>query len=552
MAFVLMRMVAAFVLTFGSVLAQAPLADWKVSGESSLAFDRFGESVDVSGEWLVVSSLGLDGVSPNGGGKCEVYRRSEAGWDLHQILRSPSPTALLFGSDLLIKGDLLVIADGLDTWVDGQINGGRTGLVFVYRLVADQWALDQVMPPPLIPDSQLNFGRALAFDGQQLAISAAADSSNDWGIANGRIYVYSQSTNGFSLESVLTPEDRFGPGFELAFQPIGVRIAIEDDILVSWGGPSRLLIFRRMGSSWAFERAVESVNTSGYTFASSLAYGDGHLLVGRVGDPCGPARIGQVDCYRLDSTGLSAAQTVSASNASFGVCGSDDFGSSISYEDGRILVGARYGLNQVARPSGQAYLFSYSATGGWQEDAIVSGSTVDVTTEFMEFGHSVALEHGVAVAGAPIATGADLSVSSGSAFCFDLPVGEALCVGSPNSVGQLGAQLRVGGVDVTSSSVLSLELSGVAPFTQSICLMASESGLSPVFDGVLCLGGEVVRLRCTFRQADAAGCSLVMLAVEDAFGPAFVGQELHFQSWYRDRNPLPTSNFSGSVRVTLR
>ena len=130
-----------------------------------------------------------------------------------------------------------------------------------------------------------------------------------------------------------------------------------------------------------------------------------------------------------------------------------------------------------------------------------------------------------------------------------------------NSTGR-GADIRAFGTTVAGDNNLSLFFydlpvgSTLLPITsQTTDLVAMAGG----GQGTLCLGGSVGRFDepGEVRTADSSGFAalqLELLRVPTPTGliPAMAGETWHFQAWYRDANPFPTSNFTDAVSVTLQ
>jgi hypothetical protein len=75
--------------------------------------------------------------------------------------------------------------------------------------------------------------------------------------------------------------------------------------------------------------------------------------------------------------------------------------------------------------------------------------------------------------------------------------------------------------------------------------------------GVLCLGGMIGRYAPQARPTTALGTGalavdLAALPQPTGFLAALPGETWTFQAWHRDANPMPTSNFTHAVSVTVQ
>ncbi|MEM8711848.1 MAG: PQQ-binding-like beta-propeller repeat protein, partial [Planctomycetota bacterium] len=140
-------------------------------------------------------------------------------------------------------------------------------------------------------------------------------------------------------------------------------------------------------------------------------------------------------------------------------------------------------------------------------------------------------------------------------------VGVAYCGPAvPNSTG-ISADMDAIGRGSSAANNLSLRVTDL-PVGAPVLMLASttEANLPGVGggQGTLCLGGAIGRYvgPGQVRVADASGSAwlqLDLMQVPQPTGsvPAMAGDVWRFQSWYRDVNPLPTSNLSNGVAVTL-
>ena len=74
--------------------------------------------------------------------------------------------------------------------------------------------------------------------------------------------------------------------------------------------------------------------------------------------------------------------------------------------------------------------------------------------------------------------------------------------------------------------------------------------------GNLCLGADIGRFNTQVQQSGAGGSFGIDVDLANIptnpSQPVLSGQSWHFQGWYRDNNPGPTSNFTDSVEVTFQ
>lgn len=135
------------------------------------------------------------------------------------------------------------------------------------------------------------------------------------------------------------------------------------------------------------------------------------------------------------------------------------------------------------------------------------------------------------------------------------------CVGNPNSTGQ-GASIDIVGSPEIALNAFELSASNLPPFQWSYFLTAPSQGnasLGGGSQGVLCLGAPVLRLNRTnlgeIAQTTGAGTRTLQLDIAGPLPQGYSylpGSTWHFQLWYRDLNPGPTSNTSEGISVMFR
>ena len=139
------------------------------------------------------------------------------------------------------------------------------------------------------------------------------------------------------------------------------------------------------------------------------------------------------------------------------------------------------------------------------------------------------------------------------------PLGQNFCgPANLNSTGQPAVISAWGDVDITKNLC---ELTGrQLPQNQFGYFLASETqafiSLPPGSQGNLCLGGNIGRFVTQVGNSGASGELQIDVDLNNipVFPPvaAQPGDTWHFQLWFRDNNPGPTSNFTDAVSVTFQ
>ncbi len=165
------------------------------------AQDRFGHSVSISGDTLIVSSLreassarGVDSDQTdnsfdNSTGAAYVFVRNGNTWSQQAYLKaSNTDSGDLFGSAVSISGDRLVVGATFEasnaTGVDGDQSDNsvqRSGAAYVFVRSGNIWS-QQAYLKAFNTDAGDGFGESVSISGDFLAISAPAEDNNARGV----------------------------------------------------------------------------------------------------------------------------------------------------------------------------------------------------------------------------------------------------------------------------------------------------------------------------------------------------------------------------------
>lgn len=137
----------------------------------------------------------------------------------------------------------------------------------------------------------------------------------------------------------------------------------------------------------------------------------------------------------------------------------------------------------------------------------------------------------------------------------------ATCAGAANSTGAPGLLLATG-AEERAIGDLTIFANGLPVDATTMFIAGFAGGFVPGAggsEGNLCISGHIGRYSgaSEVRVASASGRAALALDLDRIPTPGgpivlLAGQTIHFQAWYRDATPLPTSNFTSAVAVTLQ
>ncbi len=132
------------------------------------AFDRFGCSVAIDGDRIVVGAREKDGIGTNSGGTY-VFRYNGSQWVEEAILQASDMASLdEFGSAVDIDGNTIMVGAQKD-----PVNIWNSGSVYVYRFNGTSWVETQrFFPQPAVDLAY--FGASIALDGDTAVVGRIA------------------------------------------------------------------------------------------------------------------------------------------------------------------------------------------------------------------------------------------------------------------------------------------------------------------------------------------------------------------------------------------
>jgi hypothetical protein len=243
------------------------------------ANNRFGWSLAVQSDTLVVGAPGTGDLFGNGPGAAYVFTRAGATWTQVQKLTPATPTSQgLFGQTVALDGDTLAIGHP-------QVAPLGMGEVDVYVRVGGSWVFQQKLVPAGLT-AGARAGSGLALEGDRIVIGAPMQLSGG-NSAAGRAYVFERSGGVWTERTALAsptpiPNGVFGTAVAVEGDRIAVGAIGEPFTNGLWG---RVHTYSGSGANWTFEQTLIGSDTSqqNVAFGTSLHLEGTRLLVGAPG-----------------------------------------------------------------------------------------------------------------------------------------------------------------------------------------------------------------------------------------------------------------------------
>ena len=235
------------------------------SGSSSSNKNNFGESVAISGDYVIIGARLDDGngTSPNNKdrqGAAVIFVRSGTTWSEQQEIFANDPASVdYFGNDVDIDGDYAIVGAPFDD--DGS---SATGSAYIFKRSGTSWnqeaKINAFSGGPYTYSSPLGgtfFGASVAIDGDY-AVVARGQLQNQWSTNYSYAYVFKRDNTDWNGEDTFET----GGGYVLG----GSSVDIDGDNLVV-AGSEHVITVRRTGTDWnqsaKVKKDVHSVSISG-------------------------------------------------------------------------------------------------------------------------------------------------------------------------------------------------------------------------------------------------------------------------------------------------
>jgi hypothetical protein len=286
-------------------------------------YDRFGKSVAIDGDTLVVGAPDEDNIV----GAVYVFTRIGTEWSQQVTLRSSNTQGeAAFGWSVTLDGDTVVVgAPAEDSSADNTASG--SGVVYVFARVGSSWS-QQATLKSSNAGSDYMFGHTVALDGDTLVVGSPGENSNADNTASysGAVYVYT------GAGATWIQQAHFKDSTAVGRVNFGLSVALDADTVVVGGpGAQVVYVFTRVGSSWSQQAYLQE--SSG--FGDHVAI-DGDTLV--VGASADSSYDGAVYVFIRVGSSWSKQAYLKASNAGSG----DWFGQSVAVDGDTLVVGAMF------------------------------------------------------------------------------------------------------------------------------------------------------------------------------------------------------------------
>ncbi len=304
-----------------------------VDDSSAAAGNSFGQSLSVSGEFAVIGNWGENVNGNSSQGTATIYKYNGSNWEFFQKITDPTGAAGdRFGESVSISGNFLVCGAYMD---DVGANASQ-GSVSVFRYNGSSWVFAQKITDP-IGSAGDYFGENLCISGNFMIIGAYFD---DNGSALNRGSVSFYRYNGSSwilLNKAFDPDgaelDFFGGRVSISGD-YAVAAAFGDDDTFEDQGSVTIYKFNGINSFVRLEKIYDNTPAVNEEFGRAVSNAGSDIFVGAYQEN---GYKGKVSYYRYINNTFQRLQSFLSVSTEVG---STSFGYSVCASGNYLLVGS--------------------------------------------------------------------------------------------------------------------------------------------------------------------------------------------------------------------
>jgi hypothetical protein len=320
----------------------------KLLASDGVQEDRFGGSVSISDDYVIIGAAGNDDNGMNSG-SAYIFKWDGSNWaDEIKLVASDGAQEDFFGRRVSISGDFAVVGSHGD-----DDKGFWSGSAYIFKRDGSNWVEEQKL---VASDGDENdtFGTSVSISGDYIIIGAPGDGDN--GTLSGSAYIFRRQDSTWIEDQKLLAsdgdqEDFFGRAVSISSNRSIVGVAYNDDNGLESGSA---YIFRRDGINWIEEqKLLASDSEQGDLFGYAVSIFKDYTIIGALQDNASAFWSGSAYLFKRSGTSWAEEHKLIASDG----VESDAFGYSVSIYEDHCIIGA-YVDDDNGENSGSAYIFT--------------------------------------------------------------------------------------------------------------------------------------------------------------------------------------------------
>jgi hypothetical protein len=379
----------------------------KITANDGSSNDKFGNFVDIYGDYIVVSAVNDDDAGSNSGSayvfKKEIIDGLEKCDQIFKLTASDGATDDEFGNSVAIYDNYIVVGS-----LNDDDNGGNSGSAYVFKNNGDDTYSQIFKLTASDGNTNDRFGCSVDIYDDYIVIGAYDDDDN--GFDSGSAYVFKNNGDDtYSEIFKLTPND----GSES--DEFGNSVAIYDDYILIGAVNFNNITTLGIGAAYVFKNngddtyseivKLTSNNSDAFDeFGYSLDIYNNYIVIGSRNQ----------SAYVFKNNGSDVISQIFKLTASDG-SSSDKFGNSVSIYDDYIIIGSFENDDNNDVNSGASYIFKNNGDDTFKEILKLTANDGSVADKF---GTSVAIYENYIVSSSSLDD--DNGNDSGSAYIYKL------------------------------------------------------------------------------------------------------------------------------------
>ena len=272
--------------------------------------DFFGDSVSISGDYAIVGAYGND---DNGdlSGSAYIFKRDGTSWSEQDKLGASDGAAYdCFGRSVSISGDYAIVGANQD-----DDNGDNSGSAYIFKRDGGNWS-EQAKLVASDGEAGDYFGCSVSVSGDYAIVGAYGDDDN--GTYSGSAYIFKRDETNWSEQAKLVASDgAVNDYFGVSVSIINDYTIIGASGVDSFTGSA--YIFRRDGGTWSEQaKLLASDGAAGDYFGESVSINGDYAVVGAILDDDNGESSGSAYIFKRDRTSWSEQAKLVASDGAEG------------------------------------------------------------------------------------------------------------------------------------------------------------------------------------------------------------------------------------------
>ncbi len=373
------------------------------------AGNSFGTAVSLEGDRAVITDKFDSVFGTNQSGAVYVYDLNNGEWEFTQkLIATDASSSDFFGSSVSLSNNRVLIGA---TGYD-VINDEGAAYVFDYN--GASW-LESAILIATNGSSGDNFGNSVGLDGDLALVGASNFYDNNNAIETGSGYLFEFVTDTWSqtkqfLASDGADADKYGTDVSLSNNKVLIGANETDE---NFNASGSAYVYAHDGSMWVETKLLAPDAALADRFGTSVSIENNRIVVGaRDGEITGSAT-GSAYIYDFNSTLTiwEFTQEISADD----ITTNNFFASSLGLSGDKVIVGNFNDSNNGSQ-SGAVYVFDLNGTWQQSQKIVTQGAVED------NFGYAISLDGNRALIGAPLDD--DNGSDAGAAYIFDFVNGQ--------------------------------------------------------------------------------------------------------------------------------